>query len=141
MSQENNMENIERLLRSVQVERPSDGFRERLNQRLMQEECKRSPETLLRFEEWLLVFSLLAIATVVVLFADLGFIGRFAFDSLALLPEWLMQLNLWFFSALKLLHNIPSLVYLTAAALFSLWIADRYLFRLIRRQKAFLYCV
>lgn len=141
MIQDKNMDKTERLLRTLAVEHPSEDFRERLNQRLQEASHTRSPETLLRLEEWLLGFSLLAIVTAVVLFADLGFIGRYAFDTLALLPEWLMNLNMWFFSALEFLNNIPALVYLTAAALLFLWITDRYLLRLIRRQKAFLYCM
>lgn len=135
------MDKTERLLRTLPVEHPSEDFRERLNQRLQEAAYTRSPDAILKFEEWLLGFSLLAIVTAVVLFIDLGFIGRYAFDSLALLPEWLIHLNMWFFRALELLNNIPSLIYLTSAALLFLWITDRYLVRLIRRQKAFLYCM
>jgi hypothetical protein len=138
MEQETNMERIERMLRAAPVEHPSEGFRERLRERLLQAEHSRSPNTLLRLEEWLLGFSLLAILSAAVLFADLGFIGHFAFESIALLPEWLMQLHLWFLNALDLLSRIPILGYLTAVALVFLWFTDRLMLRWFRQQKSFL---
>jgi hypothetical protein len=109
-----------------------------LRERLLQAEHSRSPNTLLRLEEWLLGFSLLAILSAAVLFADLGFIGHFAFESIALLPEWLMQLHLWFLNALDLLSRIPILGYLTAVALVFLWFTDRLMLRWFRQQKSYL---
>jgi len=133
---ETNAERIEKLLRSVPMQQPTVEFSERLMERLMQGETVRKNETELRLEETLLVFSLLAISTAVIVFADLGFIGQYALRASTRLPEWLHLFSAAWNTGLKLLNHIPALAYLTAAATGLLWAADRFLFSRLRQQSA-----
>jgi hypothetical protein len=131
----NDMESvdIEKLLRNMKPMKAPEGFSLKVMDKIQRAEAVQSQPFLISLESGLLLISLLAILTGVILLVDLSFLSKWSIALVLELPSLLGQLDIYLKLASSLIQAIPSLAFITLGAFAVLWISDRLLRKFLRQ--------
>jgi len=132
----NDMESveIEKLLRNLKPMKAPEGFSRKVMEKIQSAETVQSQSFLISLESGLLLISLLAILTGVILLVDLSFIGTWSIVLVSELPFLLSQLDIYLKLTANLIQAIPTLAFIMLGAFVLLWIADRLLRKYFRQS-------
>jgi len=132
----NDMESveIEKLLRNLKPMKAPEGFSRKVMEKIQSAETVQSQSFLISLESGLLLISLLAILTGVILLVDLSFIGTWSIVLASELPFLLSQLDIYLKLTANLIQAIPTLAFIMLGAFVLLWIADRLLRKYFRQS-------
>ncbi len=132
----NDMESveIEKLLRNLKPMKAPEGFSRKVMEKIQSAKTVQSQSFLISLESGLLLISLLAILTGVILLVDLSFIGTWSIVLASELPFLLSQLDIYLKLTANLIQAIPTLAFIMLGAFTLLWIADRLLRKYFRQS-------
>ncbi|MDP3461549.1 MAG: hypothetical protein Q8S18_02045 [Bacteroidales bacterium] len=132
----NDMESveIEKLLRNLKPMKAPEGFSRKVMEKIQSAETVQSQSFLISLESGLLLISLMAILTGVILLVDLSFIGTWSIVLVSELPFLLSQLDIYLKLTANLIQSIPTLAFIMLGAFVLLWIADRLLRKYFRQS-------